>query len=443
MNKSIYNWWWASDSYLLDSYYATAAYSLRRLSKTYTGPVIRVRRSSDDTEQDIFLSGKSIDIAALNSFVIQNVNTYTSNFSSGVDSNTATNGTLAGNIDNIGGQDNNLRFTINSSTGIHAITRANAVKAGEFYNISYKVYIPSSNSLINKVGIYVGGSKTGVFPDDITTTDTWVSVTSQLNTSNVGGALEFYGINGTNTSYTGNGTDVFYIKDVSLTIVGGFTNGHIRTWYDQSLNGSNAVQTDITKQPKIISGGLLQISGNAGKPTLVFDGVNDGLDVTTNKTTFTSAQYGLIFSGVGHDSNPTTKKVVFSASTDTTDARIEQSVGNTSMKLTTTARRLDSDSAASITSTNSVSLAMQVYTSVVLWASSDAYQYINGTLDGSSTSFLTDGYTSPTDSNTITIGHQQNTNNINGRISEIVIFVSDYTATRESIESNIKSYYGI
>lgn len=443
MNKSIYNWWLASDSYLLDSYYATAAYSLRRLSKTYTGPVIRVRRSSDDTEQDIFLSGKSIDIAALNSFVIQNVNTYTSNFSSGVDSNTATNGTLAGNIDSIGGQNDNLRFTINSSTGIHAITRANAVKAGEFYNISYKVYIPSSNSLINKVGIYVGGSKTGVFPDDITTTDTWVSVTSQLNTTNVGGALEFYGINGTNTSYTGNGTDVFYIKDVSLTIVGGYTNGHIRIWYDQSQSGSNAEQTDITKQPKIISGGLLQITGNAGKPTLLFDGVNDGLDVTTNKTTFTSAQYGLIFSGVSHDSNPTTKKVVFSASTDTTDARIEQSVGDTSMKLTTTARRLDGDSAASITSTNSVSLAMQVYTSVVLWASSDAYQYINGTLDGSSTSFLTDGYTSPTDSNTITIGHQQNTNNINGRISEIVIFVSDYTATRESIESNIKSYYGI
>ena len=38
---------------LLDAYGgAAAAYSLRRLSANYTGPVVRVRRSSDNTEQD-------------------------------------------------------------------------------------------------------------------------------------------------------------------------------------------------------------------------------------------------------------------------------------------------------------------------------------------------------------------------------------------------------
>jgi hypothetical protein len=38
---------------LLDAYGgAAAAYSLRRLSANYTGPVVRVRRSSDSTEQD-------------------------------------------------------------------------------------------------------------------------------------------------------------------------------------------------------------------------------------------------------------------------------------------------------------------------------------------------------------------------------------------------------
>ena len=38
---------------LLDAYGgAAAAYSLRRLSANYTGSVVRVRRSSDNTEQD-------------------------------------------------------------------------------------------------------------------------------------------------------------------------------------------------------------------------------------------------------------------------------------------------------------------------------------------------------------------------------------------------------
>jgi hypothetical protein len=38
---------------LIDAYPgATSAYSLRNLSWTYGGPVVRVRRSSDNTEQD-------------------------------------------------------------------------------------------------------------------------------------------------------------------------------------------------------------------------------------------------------------------------------------------------------------------------------------------------------------------------------------------------------
>ncbi|RME05188.1 MAG: hypothetical protein D6816_09180, partial [Bacteroidetes bacterium] len=49
---------------------AYAAYSLRKLSSTYTGPAIRVRRSSDDAEQDIgFGANDFLDTAALTAFV--------------------------------------------------------------------------------------------------------------------------------------------------------------------------------------------------------------------------------------------------------------------------------------------------------------------------------------------------------------------------------------
>jgi hypothetical protein len=54
---------------LLDLYPATAAYSVRKLRTAYTGACMRVRRSSDNTEQDIGFSGNDLDTAALLSFV--------------------------------------------------------------------------------------------------------------------------------------------------------------------------------------------------------------------------------------------------------------------------------------------------------------------------------------------------------------------------------------
>jgi hypothetical protein len=56
---------------LLDSLAATplAAFSTRKLRSAYAGSAIRVRRSSDNTEQDIGFSGDDLDTAALASFV--------------------------------------------------------------------------------------------------------------------------------------------------------------------------------------------------------------------------------------------------------------------------------------------------------------------------------------------------------------------------------------
>jgi len=60
----------APNSYLLDTYPAAVAWSLRKLSGSYTDAPIGVRRSSDDTEQDIgFDANGELDTAALLSFV--------------------------------------------------------------------------------------------------------------------------------------------------------------------------------------------------------------------------------------------------------------------------------------------------------------------------------------------------------------------------------------
>lgn len=55
--------------YLLDSVtLPQAAYSVRKLRSAYAGAAIRVRRSSDSTEQDIGFSGEDLDTTALASF---------------------------------------------------------------------------------------------------------------------------------------------------------------------------------------------------------------------------------------------------------------------------------------------------------------------------------------------------------------------------------------
>lgn len=60
----------ASGSLLLDLYpNAVAAYSVRKLRTAYAGSAIRVRRGSDNTEQDIGFDGNDLDTAALLSFV--------------------------------------------------------------------------------------------------------------------------------------------------------------------------------------------------------------------------------------------------------------------------------------------------------------------------------------------------------------------------------------
>ena len=58
-------------SYLLDNAYASdvvGAFSLRRLSSSYSGSVITVRRSSDNTETNIGFSGSGLDETALTTF---------------------------------------------------------------------------------------------------------------------------------------------------------------------------------------------------------------------------------------------------------------------------------------------------------------------------------------------------------------------------------------
>jgi|GEM_PF-2121150 len=65
------------------------------------------------------------------------------------------------------------------------------------------------------------------------------------------------------------------ITDGTLTTWTGSANGFVTTWYDQSGNGNDAVQTVASKQPMIVDAEVL-VTVN-GKPAILADGVNDSL----------------------------------------------------------------------------------------------------------------------------------------------------------------------
>lgn len=138
---------------------------------------------------------------------------YTSDFSVNADSWSAVNGTASGNIDGIGGQDNNLRYTISSGTNNQdGLVRNFTVIPSKRYRLNFSYYIPSGQTQITILRAFVGLAQvisglnvtnawTDVLAEGITASDTVLRVNQ-------------------NFSGTGNGTDVFYIRAVTATRIG-------------------------------------------------------------------------------------------------------------------------------------------------------------------------------------------------------------------------------
>ena len=138
-------------------------------------------------------------------------NIYTSDFSAGADSFTALRGAAAGNIDGIGGQDNNLRFTCDDTNNTHALKLATVVGAGKQYNVELYYYIPSGQSNIDGVSFkFSSGFATGAVLDAWTKVDT---------DTVIAGGTDFtaFGSDGGNLTFTdAGGDDVFYLRAIII-----------------------------------------------------------------------------------------------------------------------------------------------------------------------------------------------------------------------------------
>lgn len=143
-------------------------------------------------------------------------NDYTSDFSNpdvggdeDLDGWTVTEGTIDGNIDGIGGQDNNLRFTCSANNATHIANKLSIMTAGKSYRVRFDYYIPDGQSHID-----------GIRPHDDsrwltvtqTVTGSWTTVDLYIKAGAT--RLRIYAYDGSATTFQDAGDDVFYICNV-------------------------------------------------------------------------------------------------------------------------------------------------------------------------------------------------------------------------------------
>jgi beta-glucanase (GH16 family) len=221
------------------------------------------------------------------------------------------------------------------------------------------------------------------------------------------------------------------------------TSCYVMKMYDQSGNGYDATQSLTANAPKIVNAGTLQTVGS--RPTAVFDG-NDYLGLSGGALGITNDIEGLTVNGVVQYTDDANVQHLYFASTNgsgtTARASVRKDAADT---VTSGGRRQEADSFASAVSVGTYVGALKVHTGVFDYTNTDLYQYINGSNDGTNTSFQATGSTPASNSNTMRIGtNGDNSAGMNGNISEVILFQSALsTVNRQLLERNQGSHYAL
>ena len=258
------------------------------------------------------------------------------------------------------------------------------------------------------------------------------------------GASAAYSLRSLSSTYTGpvvevrrssdNATQDFTADEVSTIAgwVGAGNDGFVRTWYDQSGNGNDAVQTNAANQPKIVdSGNIVQKNGKA---SMSFDGSNDYLNVNSAFTTDVNLSAFTVASTNSNSSN----NFLYDNSNVLTYG------GGYSCRFN---------------SAGSISIWSQDATSALVIAGAvlNTYQYLISQIStnsgGENNTLYQDGTQVGNNSgspksrsaklNTYIGASQIFGGYLNGQIQELIAYPSNQSTNRTGIESNINTYYNI
>ena len=387
---------------------AAAAYSLRNLSDSYTGSVVEVRRSSDDQVRSF--TAVEVSNGTLLAWVNADVVTYTSDFSAGVDGWFINSGSRS-SVDDPVDTGKVLVFTVDTTLDQH-FTNGGVMSVGNTYSVSAQVYVPSSNAVLDGIAILDSSGGMNVSYDNIAT-DQWVNIpTSGTTTSQY---ISIRGKSGTDFTFQGNGTDVFYVRNVVATQT--TADGHVSTWYDQSGNANHATQGTPASQPKIVDAGALNSDG------IYFDGTDDELNSPS----------------IAFGDNPNTIFTLVKSNNLASDSWFLSlgSLKNLVWHSNQGIRRIFAG----------VNLSGDIFglsPNQELWSAffdnpnDTGTLHVNGTQDASGSIG-----TNVVGTGTIRIGANAGSNPHDGWFKEIIIYNSDQSDNRTAFEANIGEVYGI
>ena len=393
---------------------ATAAYSLRDIG-AINGRVVRVRRDSDDTEEDF--SANQIASGALETFV-----------QDGADYDI-----LSGNFTvDSAGSGTDASISNESKTGFTATV---VDKAG-FFGADLNEAVPNGSNLyisfIANLSPSGGTAATPNFSLADSSDKTGNSTGSPLDTAVVEG---FNSITVAGTANTcdrirfteGNDNVSFIISDLKVSRTA--RNGFVETWYDQSANQRDAIQGTATNQPSIVqNGGIVRVNS---KLAITFDGNDNFLEVDG-----TGSSEAYSFSPSGDFGMFIVSKQLVGNVVDSRDAGgdgifLQQSSSNTTrFRYNASANNID------------------------VTATRDAQHYNTMTLDGTTLSASVDGGTAVT--KTVTAGVSttknlvlgkafsgNNSNFLDGEIQEAIFYENNKTTDKANIEADIDNFYSI
>ena len=214
------------------------------------------------------------------------------------------------------------------------------------------------------------------------------------------------------------------ITDGTLTTFTGANDGFVTTWYDQSGNANNATQSTATKQPKLVTSGVVELDN--GKPTL-----ND----------FEDGRYFTLSSSITFDGIDTS---VFYVNND------KRIFGNPSgiLGTNTTVPYLLVHNDNIIVVSDAVHYQVYSNTSLLGQALNTVINFSNTSIDyilNSNLQTVTQNVTwSYTGRPYTTLGATSNGNrSFIGDFQEIIIYKTDQSANRTGIETNINTEYTI
>ena len=179
----------------------------------------------------------------------------TSNFASTTDGYSASQGTVTGNEDSIGGENDWLKLTLNTSTAIHQILSPQVMPVGARVRVEFDCYIPSTNSHVDGVKANLSSTITSevIATNEGATTDTVFRVSGEgIATGNQ--RVYITALDGSSTTVSDSGGDDWIaIKNVKITQLGKIADFRAEDYnesasklLDRSSNNFVGVGTSVT-----------------------------------------------------------------------------------------------------------------------------------------------------------------------------------------------------